>query len=425
MEIIIENSLDNNLFEEVAFYKGMLGEFSYDPRKFCITFADIKDRQTDVLRYIGKENVIELPQGVMAVPYLLREGYDEWDSITIVNHSTSLIDIDYMLYKTCVKHVELKGFQAPVYIQTAERTFEFSALENIDLRAINLSRCTNMVGMFANTNLTAIDLSSIYLKNDTDMREMFKECATLERVRLFNNGADKRIDIHMDNSFAGCRLLKDLQIYDADELHVENYNGDIASVIPKESPLYHSVQSFVLGFVPEFDDALGVQLNEAFRIRVINEYSMLIRKCMPKDMLNNVKFIFRMLQELKLACYGTDTHIAQIHFVSDIAREIERRKNAGEEHNVILVQPRQMSDSQVVVYALYLGKEVKGYRIKYNGKFYDITPAESVELGYYDIPPCKQLKLHMENEEYKVTQIGGEEITIYGYDELVQDLEQG
>ncbi len=423
MEIIIENSLDNNLFEEVAFYKGMLGEFSYDPRKFCITFADIKERQTDVLRYIGKENVIELPQGVMAVPYLLREGYDEWDSITIVNHSNSLIDIDYMLYKTCVKHVELKGFQAPIYIQTAESAFEMSEIEEIDIRTLNLSRCTNMVRMCADTKVTTMDLSSIYLKNDTDMREMFKDCATLEFVRLFNNGADKRIDIHMEDSFAGCSLLKDLQVYDADEIRIEHFNGDIASVIPKESPLYQCVQSFVLGFVPEFDDALGVKLNEAFRIQVINEYSMYIRKCMPKDMLNNVKFVFRMLQELKMECYGDDVRIAQIHFVSDIAKEKVRRQNAGEEENVILVQPRQISDSKVLVYALYLGKEVKGYRIKYKGKYYDITPAESVELGYYDIPACKQLKLRCENEEYKVTQISGEEITIYGYDELVQDLE--
>ncbi len=424
MEIIIENSLDNNLFEEVAFYKGMLGEFSYDPRKFCITFADIKERQTDVLRYIGKENVIELPQGVMAVPYLLREGYDEWDSITIVNHSNSLIDIDYMLYKTCVKHVELKGFQAPIYIQTAKSAFEMSEIEEIDIRAMNLSRCTNMIGMFANTKLTTIDLSSIYLKNDTDMSEMFKECATLEYVRLFNNGADKRIDIHMENSFAGCSLLKDMQVYDADEIRIEHYNGDIASVIPKESPLYQCVQAFVLGFVPEFDDALGVKLNEAFRIRVINEYSMFIRKSMPEDMLNNVKFVFRMLQELKLECYGDAVRIAQIHFVSDITNERERRQKAGEEQNVVMVQPRRMSDSQVLVYALYLGKEVKGYRIKYKGKFYDITPAESVELGYFDIPACKQLKLRCENDEYKVTQIGGDEITIYGYDELIQALQQ-
>lgn len=74
MEIIIEKCHDNNLFEEVAFYKGMLGEFSYNPREFCITFADIKGRQTDVLRYIGTDNVIDLPVGVIAVPYLLKEG---------------------------------------------------------------------------------------------------------------------------------------------------------------------------------------------------------------------------------------------------------------------------------------------------------------------------------------------------------------
>ncbi len=423
MEIIIENNLDNNLFEEVAFYKGMLGEFSYDPRKFCITFADIKDRQTDVLRYIGKESVIELPQGIMAVPYLLREGCDEWDSITIINHSNSLIDIDYMLYNTCVKKVELKGFQAPVYIQTAESAFEASKIENVDMRTINLSRCTNMVRMFANTLLTTLDLSSVYLKNDTDMREMFRDCATLENVRLFNNGADKKIDIHMDDSFAGCLLLNDLQVYDADEIHVEHFNGDITSVIPKESPLYRYIHAFVEGFVPVFDDTLGVRLNEAFRIPVINEYSMVVRKSTPKEILNNVKFVFRVLQELKLECVGDDSCVSQIHFVSDIRNEVQKREKEEDKQNVILIQPRQMSASDVLVYALYLGKEVKGYRIKYKGNFFDITPAESVELGFHDIPPCNKLKLRCEDDVYKVTQIAGEEITIYGYDELVQALQ--
>ena len=131
MEIIIEHNHDNNLFEEVEFYKGMLGEFTYNPREFCITFATIKDKQTDVLRYIGSDNVIKLPVGLMAVPYLLKEGYDDFEHITIINHSSHLIDIDYMLYNTRIKTVELKGFQAPVFIQTAESAFEESDLEEI------------------------------------------------------------------------------------------------------------------------------------------------------------------------------------------------------------------------------------------------------------------------------------------------------
>ncbi len=424
MEIIIEHSHDNNLFEEVAFYKGMLGEFSYNPRKFCITFADIKDRQTDVLRYIGTDNVIELPFGVMAVPYLLKEGCDDFEQITIVNHSNNLIDMDYMLYRTAVKKVELKGFGAPVYIQTAECAFAESQVEDIDISTISLSRCNNMIRMFADTPITQMDLSSIHLRNDINIENMFANCRQLETVKLFNCGAERKIDIQMKQAFRDCTALKDLRIYDADEFHVEGYDGDILSVIPEKSPLFSCLNSFLLGFVPEFDETLGVQLNEAFDIKVINAYSMMLRKCMPKDMLNNVKFIFHLLQELKLAECGEQGYVSQIHFVSDIEQEKEKRRQQEQQAKVILVQPRQMTDSDVLVYALYLGKDVKGYRIKYQGNYYDITPSQSVELGFSDIVPCKKLKLYCENEEYHVCQTCGETIKIYEYDDLIKVLNQ-
>lgn len=424
MEIIIEHNHDNSLFEEVAFYKGMLGEFSYNPREFCITFANIKDKQTDVLRYIGSDNVIKLPVGLMAVPYLLKEGYDDYEHITIINYSSHLIDIDYMLYNTHIKTVEMKGFGAPVFIQTAESAFEGSDLEAIDVSTISLSRCNNMIRMFANTKITNIDVSNIYLKNDVNVEQMFANCSELETVKLFNSGAESRVEIEMNQPFVGCTKLKDLRIYDADEFKAEGYNGDIQTIIPETCPLYHNLNTFLLGFVPEFDDKLGVQLNEAFDIHVINEYSMLLRKSMPKDMLNNVKFVFRLLQELEFDTYGTEGNVGQIHFVSNIEKEKEKREQQGMNGKVILVQPRQMTDSDVLVYALYLGKDIKGYRIKYDGKYYDITPAESVELGLSDIVPSKKLKLHCENEEYHVCQQCGEKIDIYGYEELVDAMNQ-
>lgn len=422
MEIIIEHNHDNNLFEEVAFYKGMLGEFSYNPREFCITFANIKDKQTDVLRYIGSGNVINLPIGVMAVPYLLKEGYDDFDNVTIVNHSNSLIDIDYMLYKTHIKVVELKGFQTPVYIQTAESAFEGSDLETIDVSTISLSRCNNMIRMFANTKLTKVDVSNIYLRNDANIEHMFVNCGQLEEVKLFNNGADTKLDIAMNQPFYNCNCLKDLRIYDADEFRVIDYNGDIQSIIPETCPLYTNVNAFLLGFVSEFDEKLGVQLNEAFDIRVINEYSMMLRKSMPKDMLNNVKFIFRLLQELKVDEHGEQGNVGQIHFVSNIEEEKTKRQQQGNNGKVVLVQPRQTTDADVMIYALYLGNAVKGYRVKYDGKYYDITPAESVELGFTSIVPSKKLKLTCDNEKYHVCQKCGEKIDIYGYEELVQAL---
>ncbi len=423
MEIIIEHNHDNNLFEEVAFYKGMLGEFSYNPREFCITFASIKDKQTDVLRYIGTDNVIDLPYGVMAVPYLLKEGYDDFDHITIVNHSNSLIDIDYMLYKTHISTVELKGFQTPVYIQTAESAFEGSDLESIDVSTISLSRCNNMIRMFANTKLEKIDVSNIYLRNDVNLEHMFVNCAQLREVELFNNGAGNKLALSMNQPFYNCNNLKDVRIYDAEDFKIEGYNGDISSIIPETCPLYANMNAFLLGFVPEFDDKLGIQLNEAFDIKVINEYSMMLRKSMPKDMLNNVKFIFRLLQELKIDEYGEQGNVGQIHFVSNIGKEKEKRQQQEISGKVILVQPRQTTDAEVLVYALYLGNQVKGYRIKYKSNYYDISPAESVELGFSNIVPSKKLKLHCENEEYHVCQKCGEKVAIYGYDELIQAMQ--
>jgi len=421
MEIIIEKCHDNNLFEEVAFYKGMLGEFSYNPREFCITFADIKGRQTDVLRYIGTDNVIDLPVGVIAVPYLLKEGFDEFDSITIVNHSNNLIDIDYMLYKTHVKTVDLKGFNTPVYIQTAESAFEGSDLENIDVGTISLSRCNNMIRMFANTKLKQMDVSSIYLRTDVNMEHMFANCSQLEEVQLFNNGADRRLSIDMKQPFYNCNQLKDVCIHDADDFKVKDYNGDIQSVIWGECPLYSNINTFLLGFVPEFDEKLGIELNEAFDITVINEYSMLLRKSMPKDMLNNVKFIFRLLQELKMEEYGTTGNVNHIHFVSRIDKEIKKRsENKDQDSKVVFIQPRQSIDADVVIYALYLGNEVKGYRVKYHGNYYDITPAECVELGLSKVVPSKKLKLTVENENYYVCQTHGNPIDVYGYKELIE-----
>lgn len=423
MEIIIEHNHDNDLFEEVAFYKGMLGEFSYNPREFCITFANIGEKQTDVLRYIGAENVIHLPYGVMAVPYLLKEGYSNFEQITIVNHSNNLIDIDYMLYKTHIKRVELKGFQAPVYIQTANSAFAESDLESLDVSTISLSRCSKMIQMFAKTAISEMDLSSIYLKNDVDLQDMFRDCRKLECVRFFNSGTDERIELSMRNPFDGCNGLRDLRIYDADEFKVIGYNGDIRTIIPEECPLYSNLNLFLLGFVPEFDEQLGVQLNESFDIKVINEYSMLLRKSMPKDMLNNVKFIFRLLQELRVEEDGEEGNVGQIHFVNNIDKERQKRQAQNIKNKVILVQPRQTTDADVLVYALYLGNEIQGYRIKYKEKYYDITPAESAELGFTDIVPSKKLKLTCENENYYVCQKCGESIDIYGYDELKQDMD--
>lgn len=421
MEIIIEHNQDNNLFEEIAFYKGMLGEFSYNPREFCITFANIKDKQTDVLRYIGNSNVIDLPIGLMAVPYLLKEGYDEYDHVTIVNHSNSLIDIDYMLYKTHIRSVELKGFQSPVYIRTAESAFEDTDLETLDISTISLSRCNNMIRMFANTKIKKMDLSGIYLGNDVNIEHMFADCGLLEEVELFNNGANAQLEITMNQPFCNCNNLKDMRIYDADDFSIE-YNGDIRSIIPEKSPLLANVNTFLCGFVPEFDEKLGVQLNEAFDIKVINEYSMLLRKSMPQDMLNNEKFMFRMFQELRIEEYGLQGDISKIHFVSSIKREVEKRQHQKDDEKVLLVQPRQTADVDMLVYALYFQTAIKGYRVKYSGKYYDITPTEYVELGLSSIIPSKKLKLICENETYHVCQTHGETVPIYGYAELACEL---
>lgn len=422
MEILIEHNQDNNLFEEIAFYKGMLGEFSYNPREFCITFANIKEKQTDVLRYIGNSNVIDLPIGLMAVPYLLKEGYDEYDHVTIVNHSNSLIDIDYMLYKTHIRSVELKGFQSPVYIRTAESAFEDTDLETLDISTISLSRCNNMIRMFANTKIKKMDLSGIYLGNDVNIEHMFADCGLLEEVELFNNGANAQLEITMNQPFCNCNNLKDMRIYDADDFSIDEYNGDIRSIIPEKSPLFANVNTFLCGFVPEFDEKLGVQLNEAFDIKVINEYSMLLRKSMPKDMLNHEKFMFRMFQELRLDEYGFHGNVSKIHFVSSIKKEMEKRQHQKDDEKVLLVQPRQTADVDMLVYALYFGTAIKGYRVKYSGKYYDITPTEYVELGLSSIIPSKKLKLICENETYHVCQVHGETVPIYGYAELECEL---
>lgn len=422
MEIIIEHNQDNNLFEEIAFYKGMLGEFSYNPREFCITFANIKDKQTDVLRYIGNSNVINLPMGLMAVPYLLKEGYDEFDHVTIVNHSKSLIDMDYMLYKARIRSVELKGFQTPVYIRTAESAFEDTDLETIDISTISLSQCNNMIRMFANTKMKKMDLSGIYLRNDVNIEHMFANCKLLEEVELFNNGAGAKLEITMNQPFCNCNHLKDMRIYDANDFSINEYNGDIRSIIPEKSPLFANVNTFLCGFVPEFDEKLGVQLNEAFDIKVINEYSMLLRKSMPKDMLNHEKFMFRMFQELRLDEYGFHGNVSKIHFVSSIKKEMEKRQHQKDDEKVLLVQPRQTADVDMLVYALYFGTAIKGYRVKYSGKYYDITPTEYVELGLSSIIPSKKLKLICENETYHVCQTHGETVPIYGYAELACEL---
>lgn len=422
MEIIIEQNHENNLFEEVAFYKGMLGEFSYNPREFCITFANIKDKQTDVLRYIGNGNEIHLPQGVMAVPYLLKEGYDEFDCITIVNHSNRLIDIDYMLYKTKIRSVTLEGFSSSVYIQTAESAFEGSYLESIDMNAMNLSRCRNMIKMFADTRLSQVNLSGIYLKNDLDASYIFENCALLKEVEWFNNGADSRLELTMNASFRNCSRLRDWRIYDADDFTVNEYTGEIRSIIPEESPLYANTNSFLQGFVPEFNDKMGVRLNEAFDIKVLNEYSMLLMNSTAKALLNNIKFIFRLFQELKMDAYGEEGEIKQIHFVNSIGKAIGKRQEREDVEKVILVQPRQSIEEDVIVYALYYESTVKGYRVKYHNKYYDISTTEYVELGLTDILPSKKLKLNVKNDEYYVSQTSGEAIEIYGYNELAQEL---
>lgn len=422
MEIFIEQNLDNHLFEEVAFYQGMLGEFSYDPRQFCITFASIKGKNTDVLRYIGGEDIIHIPAGVIAVPYLLKEGYDDFEHITIVNHSRSLIDIDYMLYKTMVKSVKLEGFNSLTSIQTAESAFEASELEAIDIDSMSLSKCKNMVKMFADTKITSLDMTNVYLGVDANIDYLCADCRELQSVKLFNNGAGTKLALHMVEPFSGCDELKDLQIYDADDFNIESYNGDIRQIIPEKSMLFYNLKAFVDGFVTEFDEKLGVQLNECFDIKCINEYSVLIRNSSPGIMLNNVAFVLRMLQELKMDACGTGNEVKGIHFVRNNAKEIEQR-NSEEQDKVIYVQSRQAGDDRISVYALYFEKSIKGYRIRYDSQYYDVSPIEYTQLGLSGIIPSKKLKLTCENEQFFVRQRYGDEVQIYGYDELVEVLE--
>ncbi len=422
MEIIIEQNRDNNLFEEVVFYNGMLGNFSYNPREFCITFSNIKDRYTDVLRYIGNANEIHIPQGVIAIPYLLKEGYDDFDNITIVNHSNNLIDMDYMLYKTKVRNVSFEGFDSPVNIQTAESAFEGSYLEQIDIHTINLSNCKNMIRMFANTRLKQIDLKDINLKNDLDVRSMFENCELLEQVEWINNGSDSGLELTMDAMFKNCNRLKDWIIYDADTFVVNDYTGELSCVISKESLLYRNVNAFLQAFVPEFNDKIGIQLNEAFDIKVLNEYVTLLMKSTAKDLINNMKFIFRLLQEVRIDTFGKMDEIAQVHFVNSIEAEMERRSYQENPKSAVMVQSRSLVDRDIIVYALYYEMLLKGYRIKYHNMYYDITATEYLQLGLMNILPRKKLKLNVDGNEYYVNQVCGETIKIYGYNELEDEL---
>lgn len=423
MEILIQENLDNHIFEEVAFYDGMLGEFSYDPRQFCITFADIDDRHTDVLRYIGTEDTIHIPEGVMAIPYLLKDGYHAHENITVVNHSRQLIDLDYMFYNTKIKSVSFEGFKGTVFIQTAESMFEKSSLEQIDVTQMNLSKCKNMKRMFAGTKLQKLDLEQIYLSVDTNMDYMCENCVDLEVVKLCNNSSEKKLELSMVEPFLNCNHLKDLQTYDSDEFTVVSFDGDIRKVLPEDSPLFYNVNNFVNGFVPEFDEELGVQLNEFFDIKFINEYSMLIRKSTAKEMLNNIAFIYKMCEELKMDVCGEGNQVSTIHFVKSIEAEIAKRASENSSFKeALLVQPRMSNEEDIVVYVIYHDKQISGYRIKHNNKYYDVTTAEYAQLGLNSILPSKKLKMTNENNRLVVRQRYGETITIYGFKELAEAL---
>lgn len=132
--------------------------------------------------------------------------------------------------------------------------------------------------------------------------------------------------------------------------------------------------------------------------------------------------MFRLFQEVKMDACGEQGEVKQIHFVNSIGKEIEKRREKEDTNKAILVQPRQSVEEDIIVYALYYEMTIKGYRVKYRNKYYDITTTEYVELGLSDILPSKKLKLNIRNDEYYVCQTCGEMIEIYGYDELVQEL---
>lgn len=429
--IYIETNEENDLFEEVAFYKGMLGDFAYDPKEFFITFAEIKGKKTDVLRYIGEGDVIHLPKGIMAVPYLLEESYNQYPHITIVNHSNQLIDLDYMLYNTELMNVTLEGFRGNVHIQTAESAFENTQLVDIDIASMDLSECKNMEKMFARTPLKEADMSSVFMKSDCNMSRMFFGCVQLTNVKFVNvygaslGKVQERLKLNVTDMFSCCSVLKDLQMYDVDTFETVYDEGANAIMIPESTPIYYNIRRFLQSFIPEFNQSICVEINKAFDIPFINEYSMLLSRAqkLTEEFWNDT-FVFKVCRDVKLVSSGMEAETSSVRFVSALEQE---QKNGSElsqmSENTIFVLPRgEEINADLTVYALYDDKTLQGYRIRYEKKYYDISLSDYVQLGLTGTKIAKKLKLTNEDGKLVVHQRHGAPIEVLGMAELAQVL---
>lgn len=429
--IYVETNEENDLFEEVAFYRGMLGEFAYDPQEFFITFAEIKGKKTDVLRYIGGKDVIHLPKGIMAVPYLLEESYNQYPEITIVNHSNQLIDIDYMLYNTELMKVTLEGFHGSVHIQTAESAFENTQLMSIDMASMDLSECKNMEKMFARTALQEVDMSSVFMKSDCNMSRMFFGCVQLSKVKFVNvygasfSKVQERLKFNVTDVFACCNVLKDIQMYDVDAFQTV-YNADAdAFMIPEGTPIYYNIKRFLQSFIPEFNQGICVEINKAFNLPFINEYSMLLSRAqkLTEEFWNDT-FVLKVCRDVEIVSGVMDDVPGPIRFVSDLERGTkEAGKTAEVSKETIFVLPRmEEMDTDLTIFALYDDKELEGYRIRHEGKYYDISLFDYVQLGLTGAKITKKLKLTNEDGKLVVHQRHGEQVQVLGMDELAMAL---